>query len=80
MGVGKILRLLWSRKNSAEDGSTKTFTQENLYHGEGQRTQTTTIWMVWSLISHITDGSDTEKAIQNLLGLEGNIISAETVP
>lgn len=72
-------------ESPAEDGSTKTFTQENLYNGDGQRIQkkegaaVTNYYYQDGVVSYTTDGSDTEKVLQNLLGLEGNIISAETV-
>lgn len=66
----------------AADGSTNTFTQENLYNGEGQRVQkiedakTTNYFYQDGVVSYTTDDT-AEKVIQNLLGLEGNIISAE---
>lgn len=61
----------------------KTVTQENLYNGNGQRikksegAKETNYFYQDGVVSYTTEGSGDTKAIQNLLGLEDNIIMAE---
>lgn len=61
---------------------TKSITQENLYNGNGQRIRKTEgakethYFYQDDVVSYTTDSTG-EKKLQNLLGLEGNIISAE---
>ena len=68
---------------SGESGSSTTFTQENLYNGDGQRIQKTeganetNYFYQGGVVSYTTEGSADTKAIQNLLGVEGNVIAAE---
>ncbi|MGN1166607.1 MAG: DNRLRE domain-containing protein [Lachnospiraceae bacterium] len=68
---------------SGESGSSTTFTQENLYNGDGQRIQKTegaketNYFYQDGVVSYTTEGSADTKAIQNLLGVEGNVIAAE---
>ena len=60
---------------SGESGSSTTFTQENLYNGDGQRIQKiegeneTNYFYQDGVVSYTTEGSADIKAIQNLLGL-----------
>ncbi len=57
--------------------------QENLYNGDGQRiqkkegAQVTNYFYQDEVVSYTTGANTEEKSIQNLLGLEGNIITAE---
>lgn len=66
------------------EAAMKSLTQENLYNGNGQRIQkkegsdVTNYFYQDGVVSYTT-GEDTEvKQIQNLLGLEENVIGAET--
>lgn len=58
-------------------------TQENLYNGDGQRikktegAKETSYFYQDGVVSYTTEGSADTKALQNLLGLEGNVIAAE---
>ena len=61
----------------------KTVTQENLYNGNGQRikksegAKETNYFYQDGVVSYTTEGSGDTKAIQNLLGIEDNVIMAE---
>ena len=61
----------------------KTVTQENLYNGNGQRikksegAKETNYFYQDGVVSYTTEGSGDTKAIQNLLGIENNVIMAE---
>ena len=64
-------------------GQGNTLVQENLYNGDGQRIQKkegseiTNYFYQDGVVSYTTGENTEEKFIQNLLGLEGNVISAE---
>lgn len=68
---------------SSGTGETTKVVQENLYNGEGQRICKTegatevNYFYQDGVVSYTTEGSADTKNIQNLLGLEGNIIAAE---
>jgi len=72
-----------SKVTRTSSATEETFEQENLYNGEGQRIQkkegakVTNYFYQDGVVSYTTDAGDNTKVIQNLLGLEGNIISAE---
>ena len=72
-----------TRTTQAADGTEETFVQENLYNGDGQRIQkkegakVTNYFYQDGVVSYTTDANVDEKIIQNLLGLEGNVILAE---
>ncbi len=61
----------------------KTITQENLYNGDGQRiresegAKETHYFYQDGVVSYTMEGKKETKAVQNLLGLEGNVILAE---
>ena len=61
----------------------KTVTQENLYNGNGQRikksegAKETNYFYQDGVVSYTTEGSGDTKAIQNLLGIEDNVIMTE---
>ena len=61
----------------------KTITQENLYNGDGQRVRKsegakeTHYFYQDGVVSYTVEGKKETKAVQNLLGLEGNVILAE---
>lgn len=61
----------------------KTITQENLYNGNGQRirksegAKETHYFYQDGVVSYTMEGKKETKEVQNLLGLEGNVILAE---
>ena len=63
----------------------KTITQENLYNGNGQRIRKSEgakenhYFYQDGVVSYTVEGKKETKAVQNLLGLEGNVILAERV-
>lgn len=69
--------------SSGNDAENTTVTQENLYNGDGQRirktegAKETNYFYQDGIVSYTMEGSADTKAIQNLLGLEGNVIAAE---
>ena len=71
------------KKNSTSGDETVSLTQENLYNGEGQRIQkkeageVTNYFYEDGMVSYTTGADTGEKLIQNLSGLEDNVIYAE---
>ncbi len=70
--------------DTTESGNrVKTITQENLYNGDGQRirksegAKETYYFYQDGVVSYTVEGKKETKAVQNLLGLEGNVILAE---
>lgn len=70
--------------DATESGNrVKTITQENLYNGDGQRirksegAKETHYFYQDGVVSYTVEGKKETKAVQNLLGLEGNVILAE---
>ena len=72
-----------TRTSTVADGTEESFVQENLYNGDGQRIQKkegakiTNYFYQDGVVSYTTNANDDVKVIQNLLGLEGNIILTE---
>ena len=70
-------------KKSTSGNETVSLTQENLYNGEGQRIQkkeageVTNYFYEDGMVSYTTGADTGEKLIQNLSGLEDNVIYAE---
>ena len=68
---------------TASGNRIKTITQENLYNGDGQRVRKsegakeTYYFYQDGVVSYTVEGKKETKAVQNLLGLEGNVILAE---
>ena len=68
---------------TASGNRIKTITQENLYNGDGQRVRKsegakeTYYFYQDGVVSYMVEGKKETKAVQNLLGLEGNVIIAE---
>ena len=71
------------KKESTSGNETVSLTQENLYNGEGQRIQkkeageVTNYFYEDGMVSYTTGADTGEKLIQNLSGLEDNVIYAE---
>ena len=71
------------KKDSASGNETVSLTQENLYNGDGQRIQkkeageVTNYFYEDGMVSYTTGADTGEKLIQNLSGLEDNVIYAE---
>lgn len=72
-----------AEENGAGTAKDTTVTQENLYNGDGQRirktegAKETSYFYQDGVVSYTTEGSKDTKAVQNLFGLEGNVIAAE---
>lgn len=71
------------KKSGTSGNETVSLTQENLYNGEGQRIQkkeageVTNYFYEDGMVSYTTGADTGEKLIQNLSGLEDNVIYAE---
>ena len=72
-----------TKKSGTSGNETVSLTQENLYNGEGQRIQkkeageVTNYFYEDGMVSYTTGADTGEKRIQNLSGLEDNVIYAE---
>ena len=72
-----------TKKSGTSGNETVSLTQENLYNGEGQRIQkkeageVTNYFYEDGMVSYTTGADTGEKLIQNLSGLEDNVIYAE---
>ena len=72
-----------TKKSGTSGNETVSLTQENLYNGDGQRIQkkeageVTNYFYEDSMVSYTTGADTGEKLIQNLSGLEDNVIYAE---
>ena len=72
-----------TKKSGTSGNETVSLTQENLYNGDGQRIQkkeageVTNYFYEDGMVSYTTGADTGEKLIQNLSGLEDNVIYAE---
>ena len=68
---------------NSETNKAASIIQENLYNGNGQRVmkkendQSTNYFYQDGVVSYTTEGNTDAKVLQNVLGLEGNVIAAE---